>query len=286
MNVKNVLVLYKKSSYSIYFEHPRSSFNKRGIAPLEISRFKKTHQKHSQCLRKVEAILKKTGVHYVKAARGSRIDFNRFDLIISVGGDGTFLEAARGIKNQLILGVNSDPSWSVGKFCSATAETFESVLQRFLLGKGSVRILQRLKLQVGDHSAHALNDILVCHHNPAAMSRYYLTVGKIKEEQKSSGVWIATAAGSSGAIRSVGGKQLPIQSEKIQYKPRELYSGRGNIYKLRGGILAPQVKLQVTSLMREGFVFVDGSHVCFPFDSGETVTISRSSYPVQAVWSR
>ncbi len=286
MNIKNVLVLYKKSSYSIYFRHPSSSFKKRGVAPLEIARFKKNHQKHSQSLHTVENVLKKTGLNYTKVSRGGKVDFNRFDLIISVGGDGTFMEAARGSTGQIILGVNSDPLWSVGRFCSATAGTFEAVLLKFLLGKGLVRTLQRLKLQVGEQDAHVLNDILVCHHNPGAMSRYYLTVGKTKEEQKSSGIWIATAAGSSGAIRSAGGRLLPVESAKIQYKPRELYSGGGDFYKLRGSVLLSKIKLQVTSLMREGFVFVDGSHVCFPFDFGETITVSRSSYPIKVVWPR
>ena len=283
MTVKNVLLLYKKSSYSIYFEHPRSSFKKLRVAPLEMARFQENHRQHARSLSIIEKVLKGLNLRYTKASRGSKINFKCFDLIISVGGDGTFMEAARGIKGQVILGVNSDPSWSVGKLCCATAETFVPIIRKLLLGKGSVRTLQRLKLQIGDKKIHALNDILVCHRNPAAMSRYYLTVGKKREEQKSSGVWFATAAGSSGAIRSAGGRQLPVESFKIQYKPRELYSGRSDAYQLRGGILKPQTKLQVTSLMREGFVFVDGSHISFPFDFGKTITMTKSEYPLKAV---
>lgn len=286
MLIKNVLLLYKESSYSIYFEHPQSSFKKREVAPLEMARFKENHRQHTRSLSIIEKVLEKSGVPYKKSSRGSKVDFDRFDLIVSVGGDGTFIEAARGAKKQIILGVNSDPSWSVGKLCCATAETFESVLGKVLSAKAPVKTLQRLKLQIGNRSVHVLNDILVCHHNPAAMSRYYLTVGTIKEEQKSSGIWFATAAGSSGAIRSAGGRLLPVQSRKIQYKPRELYSGLGNIYKLRGGILNPQTKLQVTSLMREGFVFVDGSHVSFPFGFGKVITISPSEHSLRAVYLR
>ena len=73
---------------------------------------------------------------------------------------------------------------------------------------------------------NVLNDILVCHHNPGAMSRYFLTVEGTREEQRSSGVWIATAAGSSGGLHSAGGKVLTQKSKEFQYRPRELYRGK------------------------------------------------------------
>jgi NAD+ kinase len=286
MNVKNALVLYKKSAYSIYFEHPRSSFKDK-VLPSEIARFEATHRKHFECLRIVEKALKNKNIRYTKISRGRKADYSRYDLVITVGGDGTFLEAARELKKQVILGVNSDPSWSVGRFCCADATTFEKIFSRFLSDGISVKNLHRIKLRVGNEDIYVLNDILVCHHNPAAMSRYFLSINSIKEEQKSSGVWISTAAGSSGGIKSAGGRQLPVKSDKIQYRPRELYKGRGKSgYKLRGAVLPPATKIEITSLMREGFVFVDGSHVFFPFDFGEIISISHSSNPLKVVWAR
>ncbi len=285
MKPKNILVLYKKSAYSIYFEHPRSSFKRRKL-PKDIARFEETHRKHLECLRLVEHILGRIGIRYSKVCRGRPVDYSRFDLIITVGGDGTFLEASRSVKKQTVLGVNSDPSWSVGRFCCCDAESFERVLQKHLTGKTRIKKFPRLKLQACGKEVLVLNDILICHHNPAAMSRYYLTVNSVTEEQKSSGIWIATAAGSSGGIKSAGGRQMQAQSDKIQYKPRELYSGRGNVsYKLRGGVIGSAKRLEVTSLMREGFVFVDGSHLCFPFDFGETIRISGSVHPLNVVRS-
>lgn len=284
MKSNNVLLLFKKTSYSIYFENSKSSLKHLNAVPREIARFKSTHDKHFECLNVVENILKSSNVSYTKASRGKVIDYSRYDLIITVGGDGTFLEAARSSKNQIILGVNSDPSWSVGRFCAAQKETFENIFQQYMAGRAIVREFPRIKLCVNNHQVNVLNDILVCHHNPAAMSRYYLSVGASREEQKSSGVWIATSAGSSGAIKSAGGNQFDPENSSIQYKPRELYSGRKSIkYKLCGGIVLSNVKIKVTSLMREGFVFVDGSHLSFPFDFGETLEVSYSKYPLKLV---
>jgi NAD+ kinase len=287
MNAKNILVLYKKSAFSIYFEHPKSSFKKPKNLPKEIARFEATHRKHFDCLGAVEIVLKRSGIRYAKICRGRPVDYRRFDLIITVGGDGTFLEAARGTTGQAILGVNSDPSWSVGRFCCADVRTFSAIFQQYLDGRIAVKEISRRKLQVRGQEIPVLNDVLVCHHNPAALSRYYLSVGGVREEQKSSGIWISTAAGSSGAIKSAGGRQLPLTSNKIQYRPRELYKGRGKTgYKLRGAVVPSTTKIAVTSLMREGFVFVDGSHIFFPFDFGETITVSRFNQSLRMVWPR
>jgi len=115
------------------------------------------------------------------------------------------------------------------------------------------------------------------------MSRYYLTVGKIREEQRSSGVWVATAAGSSGGLHSAGGKILPQEAKEFQYKPRELYRGRHTFYHLKGGVLKPAQKITMTSLMREGVVFVDGSHVCLPFSFGAKIFVQRSPNPLKII---
>ncbi len=140
----------------------------------------------------METVLKMRKCKFTKACRGSSINYNRYDLIITLGGDGTFLEAARHVENQIVLGVNSDPAWSVGRFCWAHPKNFEKLLDKILAGHWRIKKFNRLRLSFSDgtNPMNVLNDILVCHENPAAMSRYYITIGKIKEEQRSSGIWI------------------------------------------------------------------------------------------------
>ena len=65
-------------------------------------------------------------------------------------------------------------------------------------------------------STRVLNDALFCHRSPAATTRYILKLGKLVEEQKSSGFWIGPAAGSTAAQRSAGGKILPLASTDLQ----------------------------------------------------------------------
>ena len=128
-----------------------------------------------------------------------------------------------------------------------------------------------------------LNDILIGHRNPAAMSRYFLTLKNVREEQRNSGLWIATAAGSSGAIHSAGGQALAPESKKIQYMPRELYEGFNPHYRLRGGALELKTPMVVESLMPDGVVFVDGAHFKYPFVFGDKIMISNSPQPLKVV---
>lgn len=275
---QKVLLLYKKSAYSMYF--CRRNRHK------GIYRFKKAHDEHLKTLATVERVLRQYGINYTKSARGPEIFYQRYGLVVTVGGDGTFLEAARNAKNQFLLGVNSAPGSSVGKLCAATQKNFEKIIRRMITGKDfRVDSWQRLRLEISglSRSIDCLNDILVCHQNPAAVSRYCLKIGRIKEEQRSSGVWIATPAGSSGAIQSAGGKVLKATERKMQYMPRELYVGGNPPYRLKGGILTQRQVITVTSLMRDGMVFVDGTHVPLKFPFNSTLTVSLSPAPIKVI---
>ena len=286
MSSSKVLLFYKKTSYDHYFlaGKKRSSTLKKLLAPRDLKRFLDTHQLHYATLAGVEKALRLRGVRYERFCRGKAFDPSGFGLVITVGGDGTFLEAARALKGQFVLGVNSNPYWSVGRFCAGTAHNFSGLLARWIAGRSRVLVLERMQIEVQKKKYPALNDILVSHQSPGAMSRYALHFRGQKEEQRSSGVWISTAAGSTGAIRSAGGRVLPPQSRQLQYKPRELYHGRGSGYHLKGGLIRDGENIRIISLMREGVVYVDGSHVCLPFVFGSTLKVSRSSHPLNVIW--
>lgn len=286
MKFKNVLLLYKRSAYKIYFEDARSSIRRKRneVVKSEKMRFKESHEDHYITLQEVGRVLLTNGVRYTEYYRGRNIPYEGYDLIITVGGDGTFLEAARKVKSQVIIGVNSAPNHSVGRFCIATKKSFEKVFQNIISNKYSIDSYERLRLKVDGHVAvEAVNEILVCHTNPAMLSRYYLEIQGVKEEQRSSGVWIATPAGSTGAIGSAGGKKLNPYERNIQYLPRELYQGKHSAYKLKGGILDEGQTLKFTSLMRKGAVFFDGAHHKFPFDYSSSLTIKVSPHPIRTI---
>ncbi len=287
MKFKNILLLYKRSAYKIYFQDKKNSFKNldRKFLKNEMAHFERSHDEHYDALHQIQRILYTLGAPFTDCYRGNKIDYSKFDLVITVGGDGTFLEAARHIVHQPIIGVNSAPDYSVGRFCAATVTNFEKIVRKVLDGSAQYGQLQRLQLEVKDIKlkVNVLNDVLISHQNPAMLCRYYLTLNSCKEEQRSSGVWVATAVGSTGAIHSSGGKVLDQFDKRYQYMPRELYAGRGTQYKLKGGICSRNQILNIVSLMRNGMLYVDGAHHKYSFPFGAHLKLSNSPNSLKTV---
>ena len=287
MILHKVLVFYKKSAYNLYFQGKKNPSNiaKNSILKKEFIQLKQAHEEHYATLKIILNCLKKNKVQYVKQCRGENINYKNYDFIITVGGDGTFLEAARNITKQVIMGVNSSPEYSVGRYCIATPNNFEKILKAILAKKIKLTSLPRLTFSINGRlqPAQALNDILLCHKNPAMLCRYYLKIGNVEEKQYNSGIWISTCAGSSAAIKSAGGKLIRKGDQSIQYQPRELYNGLIKKYHLTGGVIGSTEKIIVTSLMHQGMIYVDGAHLSFPFEYGSRAVISRSPHPIKTL---
>lgn len=281
-----VIVINKKTFYEFCFLDKEGAVRrqKMRLSRDDIGRFKKMHQAHQSTLKEVKRVLEDQGIVYRVSHRKAHIDYTRYDLIVTVGGDGTFLQAARHVRDQWILGVNSDPQRSVGKFCLANKHNFAQIFNKILNKKIKPSLLSRIMLQHDrlKRTWLILNDVLVCDVNPAAMSRYILKIGNLREEQRSSGLWVSTASGSTGAIHSSGAPSLKRTSRRMLYRPRELYYRFPGQYRLSGHALSAQQNICIQSLMRKGAIYLDGAHSRTSFLYGDTVHISRSKFPVHA----
>ncbi len=285
MHISNVIVVSKKTFYDFCFlsksgisKSERAHFSRKDIAT-----FKEMHIAHQKTLKEVKRVLAKYNIPYHISNRKARIPYFKYNFVITVGGDGTFLQASGHLTKQHILGVNSDAKRSVGKFCAANKINFEKVFLRILSGKLPVAKLPRFSVEIKENKKKhlVLNDILVCDLNSAAMSRYELTVEGNREEQRSSGLWVATASGSTGAIRSSGGAMLKDTSEKIQYRPRELYFRSKGQYRLTGKVLLLKTPIKIRSLMRQGVIYIDGAHTRIPFEYGQVAIVGHASLPIR-----
>ena len=275
-----VLVIYKKSAYQLYLvegRHPAIKRLYRQGNP-DARDMRQAHEVHQRTLHTVIEHLKRRRVRFDLVYRATLTTTARHNLIVAVGGDGTFLQASHLITDAPMLGVNSDPKRSEAVFCAATAATFPHLFDQALAGHAPVLLVHRLQLMRNGHAILplVLNDVLIAHPNPATMSRYRLQIGARAEYQKSSGLWIATAAGSSSAILAAGGRRLPWSSTRFQYRPREIYEGRLSRAHLRGALLSSTARVDVTWLMREGALFVDGPHLRHPLQFGDHIAACPS----------
>jgi NAD+ kinase len=287
VHISRLLVVYKKSYYELYGYEKR----KRELAALPpkqhsmIQAMRLSHEENQRTLTAVCHALDVLNVSYDCLYRGELKPVTGYDLVLSVGGDGTLLEVARYVGDLPILGVNSDPSRSTAFFCAADRSSIASCLGALLAGHMHQLLLARLQIALNDVLLpfYALNDILIAHSNPAAMASYILCLDGICENQKSSGIWIATAAGSTAAIRSAGGRVLPLQSRTRQYLVREPYTSNDRPYQFLQGGIPPDVPIELISRMRRGRLFLDGPHLRYPLGLGDTLSVTLAPIPLRLV---
>lgn len=285
--IKNILVIYKNSTYEKYALREgryrlSAKILKQDLHTLK--KLKKAHEAHLKTLSEVKKILKEKKVNFKIGSRRKIETVKGFDLIITVGGDGTFLRTSHHVSSELMLGVNSSPRASVGALLSTTLENFQEKLEQILLGNYKVKELTRLSIWLNEKKlpSPALNDILFANRCPAGTSRYLLKIDHQKEEQKSSGVWITTAAGSTAAIKAAGGTVLPHISKKIQFLVREPYQGSRK-YRLIKGVLSPASKIELINHMMNAALYVDGMQSIYPLQFGNHITIKASPLPLRVV---
>lgn len=255
-----------------------------------VRRMRASHLDHLATIEEVRMALEELGVEasWHDQPHEFRIE-GRCDLVVTVGGDGTLLAASHGIGAKIpLLGVNSAPNHSVGFFCGATKGEARQALEAALSGSLRRSELTRMRVDLNGRRLldRVLNEALFCHASPAATSRYIIRLldrnqrERSEEEQKSSGVWIGPAAGSTAAQHSAGGHVLPLESQRLQYVVREPYRPHGESLTMTCGLVEPGEVLIVRSKMRRACLFLDGDHIAHDVTIGDVLAMSRSDEPL------
>lgn len=282
----HILVAHKKSAYDKYVleEHDESVARLVSEGDISVRSLKSSHEAHTRSLDSICEHLSSQGIGFEKCYRGDVDTTEGYDLVVTVGGDGTVLDISHRITDTPLLAINSDPQSSIGYFCAGTAADFPELLERTIDGGWEPFELRRFRTRINNEvsSVPVLNDVLISHANPAAVSHYLLTIDANEpEEQKSSGIWVSTPAGSTAAIRSAGGYVLPLDSQRLQYLVREPYPMRDKSYHFLKGIRPLGERFEVISKMNSGRIFVDGPHISYPFSIGDVVDIDADAPPLR-----
>jgi NAD+ kinase len=281
LKLRKVLILHKKSTFQIQaIEHRESRFIKLLQEHSEVvTRVKLAHDEHVRTLNHLESELSKRDIEFQSIARAElKVRVEDVDLMIAVGGDGTFLDASHSLEEIPLLGVNSSTSSSFGHFCLANNNNLSAVLDGIESGKIEPSTLLRLELELNGSALPelVLNEVLIAHSNPAATSRYFIGLDEAEEEQRSSGIWVGTASGSTGSLRSAGGAVMNITEPNYQYLVREPYLRPKQQFHLLRGVLSRSQTLKVTSQMRTGVIYIDGQHIDYQFGLGDELVIRAS----------
>jgi len=194
------------------------------------------------------------------------------DLILSIGGDGTILHAARTAApiGVPILGVNLG---RLGFITELNGDEVLSNLPKLLEGNGWIEERAMLEAQIENKSLYTLNEVVL---RSTAVHLVNIKVeidGEMLATYRADGIIIATATGSTGYSLAAGGPILQPQSKEIILQPISCHLGLSHAL-----VLPPQsiVDLRVAS-GDNAMLSLDGQ-IDLPLSSEQNVTIKLSPY--------
>lgn len=237
----------------------------------------------------VEDTLKKYKTAYELASRDklSKAQFQNKNLVIAVGGDGTFLRAAHFVGNQALLGVNSDVKNKEGFFMKSDKNDFERKLKKIMKGKAKIKKLPRLEAYINNKKIDilALNEFFIGSRKSYHSAQYIVQVDSKEERQKSSGILVTTPSGSYAWAKSCCNKTMPLNSKNCQFVVREPYEGKVfKNYKLKYGILSKNQKITIISEMFDGILVADSVSKEYSLKKGSRAIIKLSTTNLNAIW--
>lgn len=219
----------------------------------------------------------------------SNFDFRNVLVVIVVGHDGLVANTAKYATGLPILGVNPDPARIDGILTPFGLKGMRSALDRTLNGRSKIRDVSLAEASMNDgQTMLAFNDFFIGKRSHTS-ARYTLHYRGNTEPQSSSGVIVATGAGSTGWLSSVfnmsrgvaqwtggnSGKAMKMawEDRKLAWVVREPFESKHSKTGLVAGTLNESEELVLESLMPEsGVIFSDGiEEDNLEFNSGSSV---------------
>lgn len=204
------------------------------------------------------------------------------DMIISIGGDGTFLKAAGrvGRKNIPILGINTG---RLGFLADISPEEMEETFNE--IHKGQYNVEERSVLQLSSNKKkmeilpYALNDIAILKRDSSSMITIHTSINDAYlATYQADGLIIATPTGSTAYSLSVGGPIIVPHSNTIAITPVAPHSLNIRPIVIRDDW---KITLDVESRSHNFLVSIDGSSESFT--ENDRITINRADYTIKVV---
>lgn len=204
------------------------------------------------------------------------------DMVLSIGGDGTFLKAASrvGKKEIPILGINTG---RLGFLADVLPDQMEDAFNEIYQGNYLAEPRRVLKLTCNGHVLkgypYGLNEIAVLKRDTSSMITIHAYInGEPLNVYQADGLVISTPTGSTGYSLSVGGPILVPQSGTISLTAVAPHSLNVRPIVIRDDW---EITLDVESRSHNFLIAVDGrSETC---REGTKLTIKRADYYVRIV---
>ena len=211
------------------------------------------------------------------------IEREKTTLGISIGGDGTFLEAARSFAPFQIplMGINSG---TLAFLARVEPLDVEDALTAVYRGRASINARQQYEVTAGDINTTGINEMFLQKHPPE--DRYGTKVGSLhvfvdKEyvgKYFGSGLIVSTPTGSTGRAYSNGGPvHYPQNNRTLQIIPHETISAAVDPI-----VVSQDSEIDIV-LDSDFDIDIDGGRQFERLESDTVVHISGANQPVQTV---
>lgn len=200
------------------------------------------------------------------------------EVIVALGGDGTFLRAVHEYPNIPILGLNIG---GLGYLASVEERDFDQALKQ--LAAGRYRISERCQLAVnGKHVA--LNDIVIAREMSGHSTRLDLEIdGRLVTHYMADGLIFSTPTGSTAYSLAAGGPVLMPGSGDLVVTPMNPHA-----LGIRPLVVRDSSRFKVTACSRTAGnamkigVYSDGENV-LTLDEGMSVEIVKSELTAKLI---
>lgn len=207
-----------------------------------------------------------------------------FDLLVSVGGDGTILRAVELVKNMgiPIIGVNTG---RLGFLATIQVDQIENAIQNIIDGKYKIseRSLLSIETTPENHDItslnFALNEIAVSRKNTTSMITVetYLD-GEYLTSYWSDGLIVSTPTGSTGYSLSCGGPVITPATNSFVLTPIAPHN-----LSARPLIIPDSTEIQLKVYGREDNHLVSLDSRIATLDNGTLITIKKADFKIKMI---
>ncbi|MBP3353323.1 MAG: NAD kinase [Bacteroidales bacterium] len=219
---------------------------------------------------------------YIPSAQTFDVLEYNVDVVLSVGGDGTFLRTAEQTAglNIPILGINAG---RLGFLADVSKTEIETAVEELMNGNYNIDERTMLQIEVdglpSDCTPYALNEVAVLKQDSSSMITINATLGNdFLNSYQADGLIVATPTGSTGYSLSVGGPILMPESADFVISPVAPHT-----LNVRPLVIPDnqEIKLLVDSRTGNYLVALDGRSYIMPCD--KEIKLSKAPFKTLVV---
>ena len=209
---------------------------------------------------------------------------NSFDLMVTIGGDGTLLRSISFIRNLEIpiIGINTG---RLGFLATLNQDLLKPELNKILIGKYKVEKRTLLEVEIKGNEtinefAIALNEVTVGRKNTTSMIKIKTNLnGEYLNSYWADGLIISTPTGSTGYSLSCGGPIMSPLSQTLSLTPIAPHN-----LNARPLIISDETKIELSVLGREKSHLVSLDSRIISVNNETLITVQKAKFKIHIAY--